>query len=414
MKKNNATSSKKRSLSPPPFGRLIVIHSYKKAEGDEITLKKGEVVIGLRITSTGWYEGRNTLGEVGYFPQGCVAAEGSKKAKKCVEKIERKKTKVALAAASARNGLPSANSHQIPLPTSFATLATPVNTRVRIQTYAGHALNGRTGIVTDRVARGRLGVRLDDGRSFLVLPQHLYVLSNQFAAFPTANDNAVPSVMAAVAADSPTRNCSICFDSFDVTSLIAPSSQCTHTPQACDECLRQHIAEEVGGKGITRIIVCPSPGCREPMEHHDIGRVCRGSADGRLMFERFDNLLTRRSLEQMPDFTWCKGPQCGSGQLHVGGNDTNVMRCGACHAKTCVIHQLPHHDGISCTDFDGQVARNARTALNRVWEQQNTKPCPSCNGRIQKNLGCCHMTCANVEAHCTHQFCWHCLAPWHK
>lgn len=35
---------------------------------------------------------------------------------------------------------------------------------------------------------------------------------------------------------------------------------------------------------------------------------------------------------------------------------------------------------------------------------QNTKPCPQCGNRIEKNAGCMHMYCK-----CTYQFCWVCL-----
>lgn len=39
------------------------------------------------------------------------------------------------------------------------------------------------------------------------------------------------------------------------------------------------------------------------------------------------------------------------------------------------------------------------------WIQSNTKACPKCHARIEKNKGCNHMTCRN----CKYEFCWYCF-----
>jgi ariadne-1 len=44
------------------------------------------------------------------------------------------------------------------------------------------------------------------------------------------------------------------------------------------------------------------------------------------------------------------------------------------------------------------------------WEQKNTKPCPKCASRIEKDGGCNHMTCKN----CNHEFCWICGHEWNS
>ncbi|UJR32731.1 hypothetical protein I4U23_020190 [Adineta vaga] len=40
------------------------------------------------------------------------------------------------------------------------------------------------------------------------------------------------------------------------------------------------------------------------------------------------------------------------------------------------------------------------------WITQNTKECPKCHFRIEKNDGCDHMTCIK----CHYEFCWSCRA----
>ena len=225
--------------------------------------------------------------------------------------------------------------------------------------------------------------------------------------------------------EPPTRDCSICMETFLISQLQLPSSKCTHEPVACDGCLRLHIAEEVNGKGITREIKCPLTTCGKKIEHHELHRICKDDVVGRLTFDRFDSLLFRRTVEKMPDFVWCTGENCGSGQLHVGGNDTPIVRCTGCSAKTCFLHKSKYHDGLSCTEHDASIAEAeaeaGSEALNEAWKLRNTKPCPNCGIDIQKGtedengelrLGCCHMTCEVGEVGCKHEFCWHCSAPW--
>ncbi|RYG56677.1 hypothetical protein EON66_02330, partial [archaeon] len=43
------------------------------------------------------------------------------------------------------------------------------------------------------------------------------------------------------------------------------------------------------------------------------------------------------------------------------------------------------------------------------WLLVNTKQCPKCGVRIEKNQGCNHMTCRNRECH--YEFCWYALLP---
>jgi ariadne-1 len=56
----------------------------------------------------------------------------------------------------------------------------------------------------------------------------------------------------------------------------------------------------------------------------------------------------------------------------------------------------------------GEKCGNESETAN--WILANTKKCPMCNIRIEKNQGCNHMQCKSKG--CKYEFCWVCLNSW--
>src|SRR6201996_6648800 len=147
--------------------------------------------------------------------------------------------------------------------------------------------------------------------------------------------------------------------------------------------------------------------------------------------ERYDKMMTRAALSAIPDFWWCLGPGCESGQIHVNGTDGPIMRCFGCDFKTCIRHEREWHHGETCEQYDDRVdgskrrqkeKKTAAASMQLIFD--TTKKCPGkgCGWNIEKHNGCDHMTCkceANIKASklissgtkCRHEFCWQCLAP---
>jgi ariadne-1 len=53
--------------------------------------------------------------------------------------------------------------------------------------------------------------------------------------------------------------------------------------------------------------------------------------------------------------------------------------------------------------------------MQAKWIAENTKPCPRCHLRIEKNGGCNHMTChTQTGGGCRYEFCWICGHEWNS
>lgn len=80
-------------------------------------------------------------------------------------------------------------------------------------------------------------------------------------------------------------------------------------------------------------------------------------------------------------------------------------RCGEVFCARC---GGTWHAPASCDAMRrwGEKCRSESETSN--WMMVNTKPCPKCRTRIEKNQGCNHMRCT----HCDHHFCWVCMGPW--
>lgn len=204
------------------------------------------------------------------------------------------------------------------------------------------------------------------------------------------------------------RSCQVCFEERPLKSFdTVPHHRCHEDERTiCDDCLYSCIERAFQGV-FTAEVHCPELSCGTVLPFETIKHVllCRNNRE---LFDRYDKFICRNLVEQMEEFSWCSNPNCSMGQLNAGGNGQNIVTCLRCKHKTCFIHKVPWHQNMNCEEYESKTDPIARASLK--WITQNTKQCPKCAYRIEKNDGCDHMTCT----HCHHEFCWACLADFNS
>lgn len=141
---------------------------------------------------------------------------------------------------------------------------------------------------------------------------------------------------------------------------------------------------------------------------------------------RYDEYLKLEALNQIPEFRWCLGEECSSGQIYNQA-DGGCISCEHCGLEMCFEHQVKWHNGLTCEQFDS-LKENGDPEFEETqdWISKNTKACPECGVSVQKGEGCFHMTCEyhtpiihecqeiliSTGCLCHHEFCWECLANW--
>ena len=160
---------------------------------------------------------------------------------------------------------------------------------------------------------------------------------------------------------------------------------------------------------MTNRVICPEMNCQSRLDFETIRSLLnrRGDLD---LFERYDRQLTYGHLEQIREFVWCSHQGCGSGQFHdMEFNSNPMVICIKCRQRTCAIHRIKWHLGMTCEEYD-QSKILSIDAQTEKWLNKYSKKCPKCKCSIQKISGCDHMTCRK----CNHQFCWICFADYRK
>ncbi|CAJ0755251.1 719_t:CDS:2 [Entrophospora sp. SA101] len=208
--------------------------------------------------------------------------------------------------------------------------------------------------------------------------------------------------------------CAICCETED-RRYHATTSQCTHKVVICVECVNKHIKILLNEKQLLKI-PCPTKGCNKIMERHDIKKIATEE-----IFEEYDLLAYKITIQRIPDFRWCKVP-CGAGQIHIGKgiittlkrlsfrgyvltfryfiDKTPVVICEGCGGKSCYTHEVAWHMGQTCKDYESNKKEADFATTDYILRE--TKGCPGCSIPIEKNKGCDHMTCRK----CSHEFCW--------
>lgn len=214
-----------------------------------------------------------------------------------------------------------------------------------------------------------------------------------------------------------------------------------HVLDICYSCLDHHVGTSLDTRGIgaCNAISCPIVSCDHKYTFDEIKNIASPKT-----FSRYDDLLTRRVLENDPKFRWCVNSGCGSGAIYCADDIWEEMgcrgmvfevdprltepgrwiQCPNCKFDMCFKHQVPcptkFRSGLEqrkdpawtlsakgCAKCRQDLLNCGAEDDDTIWMAKNTKPCPGfgCGVPIEKNSGCRHMLCAN----CQFEFCWDCL-----
>lgn len=204
----------------------------------------------------------------------------------------------------------------------------------------------------------------------------------------------------------PQRECAVCSETKPVTEFDTIFSQaCQHEQrQVCNTCVLDHVKSVLSDRTVTKVS-CPEAACDAYFEFDTIRKIL---ADAATFVNQFEDRLSAEYIERMQNFVWC-AHACGWGcQLDV--EDGPVFRCRRCKQRTCSVHRVKWHLGMTCEQYDQKLRSDQEEIENQGWLKDHTKQCPGCHAPIEKNLGCDHMTCR----HCKHEFCWICGAEWKR
>lgn len=201
------------------------------------------------------------------------------------------------------------------------------------------------------------------------------------------------------------KHCEICLDEdgFEASEMIG--MPCGH--EFCETCWYGfvHNALEKGPPCVRE--TCPQAGCDEVITEEEVARAAPD------LLPKFQSYQLRSFVETYGMTRWCPGPGCGQVALAPGSGGVfadagGVAKCNKCETSFCLKCGEEPHAPISCKDLATwqEKCRNESETAN--WILANTKPCPKCSSRIEKNQGCNHMTCSG----CKHHFCWICMGDW--
>jgi len=194
--------------------------------------------------------------------------------------------------------------------------------------------------------------------------------------------------------------CQICYED-DIVMLSMP---CGH--EFCKECWKQFCANAIlEGPSCVRK-TCPQAKCTEVMTEVEV------AAAAPELLTKFETYQLRSFVESSVLTRWCPGHgcekvACASSAIAME-HEGSVACCDDCDMSFCLLCGEEPHAPTNCKELArwNEKCRNESETAN--WILANTKSCPKCLSRIEKNQGCNHMTCSR----CRYEFCWICMGDW--
>jgi ariadne-1 len=190
--------------------------------------------------------------------------------------------------------------------------------------------------------------------------------------------------------------CRICYDNFPYgqTSGLA----CGH--RFCHECWEPYLKYKVLEGSTCIFTACPMEECSEIVPESTFEKML--TKDINMKYQKF---LIESYVDINRMIKWCPGQNCGKAVQGTGAATEVKCNCGTAFCFKCGEES---HFPITCKEKNEWLDRCGTQGGNAQWILENTKKCPKCMTRIEKNQGCNKVGCKQ----CGHAFCWICQGPW--
>ena len=199
----------------------------------------------------------------------------------------------------------------------------------------------------------------------------------------------------AIPSDGATFVCRICCD--DTPPSEALSLGCGH--QFCKTCYREYLRNQVNDGPSCIRAHCPEHKCCQA-----VPRAFFTALLDEPISERYSMFVMRNYIETSKNMRYCPAPGCA--KVAIGSGVTKV-NC-TCSNPFCFRCGEEAHDPCSCIQLSEWSLKCSNESETANWILANTKKCPKCTTRIEKNQGCNHMNCKL----CKYEFCWICMGSW--
>ena len=190
--------------------------------------------------------------------------------------------------------------------------------------------------------------------------------------------------------------CKVCYNEF--SSLKEGFSLgCGHV--FCKNCFEMYLKSQVHDGPLCIIACCPEPKCHQVVTAAAY-KLFLDQNDAEL----YDRYLVRNFIEANKQYRYCPAANCEKILSSVGCTSVGCT----CGEETCFRCGEEGHQPCDCETVRRWTEKCRNDSETANWMLVNTKQCPKCHTRIEKNQGCNHMTCSQ----CRHEFCWICMADW--
>lgn len=186
--------------------------------------------------------------------------------------------------------------------------------------------------------------------------------------------------------------CEICLD--DRSAGEGFGLGCNHV--FCKTCWANYTAAAVLDQGQGCVYTkCPATGCGEAVTNAVV--VAMAAPEVAARWAQFE---TKHFVTTAKNMALCPGASCSN--AFVCRAPVRNARC-SCGVRFCFRCSREAHEPVTCDMLELWLEKCGNESETLNWIVANTKKCPKCAVRIEKNQGCNHIKCKSKG--CLHEFC---------